>query len=286
MPAIRRQRRRFTYDSFIQRATDKYGEKFDYSGIALDSIVDGKSLVKIRCKDCDYVNIIQAKQHISANVKIGCIRCIGHETITLEMFISKSREKYDDIFDYSLIKDIDIKNCKSLVPIRCNTCNLIWRAEVGMHISKIRHGCPGCAGNRLWNYDRIKETIKDEKFSKYDYSLIKRDEIYHHDSNISIICKNCKSTFTKSIRSHFNGGCGCPCEKPRSSIPWNPTRFIFAIQKKHGDNYEFINLPELFTLRTRVNLKCKNCERVWSTKAFEHLENSRKCNCLQRLYLL
>ena len=53
---------RWTKEQFVHKATELYGNKFDYSLVEFSNIKDA---IKIKCQQCNYINVISAKQFLN-----------------------------------------------------------------------------------------------------------------------------------------------------------------------------------------------------------------------------
>lgn len=77
-------------------------------------------------------------------------------------------------------------------------------------------GCPQCAGNIPWNYERFLKTITDFNRKEYDYTKINPKDIFNAYSQITIICTICRCEWRTTINDHINGKHGCPqCRSSR-----------------------------------------------------------------------
>lgn len=155
----------------------------------------------MKCNICQYQWWPIINQHL--NKKSGCPDCVGTAPWTLERFIEKSIKIHGYGHDYSQITQIHIINCKSHVPIKCNTCQYQWSPSITSYInSKI--GCPDCAGVIPWSLERfIKKAVKIHG-NKYDYSQITSHHIDGQKSQIPVKCNICQYQWTPTVFDHIN----------------------------------------------------------------------------------
>ena len=103
-----------TKEEFIKEATEKHGDKYDYSNV---NYVNNRTKVCIICQEHGEFWQTPSKHLIGR----GCHKCKGDknremETLTTEIFIKKSREKHGDKYDYS---KVDYVNGRTKVCIIC-----------------------------------------------------------------------------------------------------------------------------------------------------------------------
>lgn len=198
---------RYTYDIFMQRATAKYGTKYDYSKVPKE--VSALSKISIKCNDCATEKEISVNSHLNPATQGGCKLCIGIPQINLELFINKSRENHGYEFDYSLIQEHEVVNKNSKVPIKCKKCNYVWRCRIAVHLVKHTlaksriYGCPKCHKHSIWTWERFKLECAEPDRSNWDYTLNNPGMINYSDSTIILKCKKCENISTSSLSEHF-----------------------------------------------------------------------------------
>lgn len=130
---------------------------------------------------------------------------------TLPIFIERANIIHNYKYDYSQIKEEDIKNQKSKVLIICKKCkDYKFYKTITAHINK-KQGCNKCSKRLKWTYDRFIEESKIKNGNKFNYSNIKRSDINKGAySRIIVFCNKCFWLWETSIHDHLNGGYGCP----------------------------------------------------------------------------
>jgi len=124
-----------TTEEFIKIAKEIHGDIYDYS---LVEYINNKTKVKIICPE--HGPFYQTpNNHLKKKSK--CPFCnIKNKSLTIDIFIEKSKKVHDNNFDYSLSV---YKNNTTPVIIKCNTCNRYFEQTPNSHYVK-KHGCPFC----------------------------------------------------------------------------------------------------------------------------------------------
>ena len=213
--------RRCNTQEFIEKAIKVHGDRYDYSKVVY---IDNKSKITITCHEH---GDFEQQPHIHLG-NHGCQKC-AKETISnanrsnLDDFIKKSREKYGEKYDYSLV---DYKNTTTPVNIICPVHGIFIQTPGGHS----QHGCPKCGGTGKLSRDEFIERSNEIYDNKYDYSK----SIYTNGrSNIIINCPE-HGEFTTQARQHLSGYGGCPtCRKKTTE------QFIEEARAVHGDKYDY-----------------------------------------------
>lgn len=133
------QKRSLSQKKFISEAQKIHGEKYDYSKTKYGKNYNEKVIVI--CPQHGEFSITPGS-HIYQ--KGGCYKCgkikmankIRH---TISDFIAKSKERYKDIYDYSLV---EYQNCKTKIKILCKKHNMVFEQTPSGHYTKT--GCIKC----------------------------------------------------------------------------------------------------------------------------------------------
>jgi hypothetical protein len=133
---------RITLDKFIKESKKIHGDKYDYSLIKDEMLLNSKSEVPIRCKKHNYIFQCSYNGHTHGNR--GCVKCGTENTRNLnrkpkDQFIKESIEKHGDKYDYSKVNYINSKT---------NVC-LVCKKHGNFLIIPANHlhslgGCPIC----------------------------------------------------------------------------------------------------------------------------------------------
>lgn len=157
--------------------------------------------------------------------------------VTLNLFIYKSKERHNNKYDYSLIKEVNGNSDK--VDIICKDHG-IFNQSVSNHMNS-GHGCPICIGKGKWNNKVLISEFNKVHFNLYDYSKINFEGVVR---KVDIICKE-HGIFTQNIHKHLKGQ-GCPECKQNSKgeeyiknyLERNKIKYI---RQKSFDDCKYIN---------------------------------------------
>ena len=224
-----------------------HGDIYDYSSIKDSDINKGnESKVEILCKECNNKWTCLISNHIFK--KTGCPTCSNRIRYTSDIFISKSKELYGEMFDYSLITEDMVQNCRSKVLIKCKICYYIWETCINNHINS-NDGCRSCNGNIMWTFERfISESQKRHK-NLYNYENNNPQEKITCNTKMSICCNKCFKMFSQKAITHAIMGTGCPhCNRSKGELQCIFTfekygityREQFNIENTNGRRFDFI----------------------------------------------
>ena len=187
---------------------------------------------------------------------------------TKEEFINDARKKHGDKYDYSFI--FSIKNNKTKVQIKCNTCGNVFYQRLHDHLSGC--GCPFCAKNQKKETEQfIKEAASIHK-NTYDYSKTKYK---NNKEKVTIICPK-HGEFQQTPHNHLNGqGCPkCKGENVSKRCKWTTERFIEEAKKIHGNKYDYSKA--IYTKsREKIEIICKKHGSFFQI-AHDHING---CGC-------
>lgn len=133
------------YNKFIERATEKYGDKFDYSHV-LEDFVNSRTPVRIICPTHGQ---FQQLPNGHLNGTHGCFEC-GEDVkrdmgrvrrLTTEGFIEKSKAAFGELYDYS---QTVYATGTSPVVIVCPEHGPFTIVRAEKHYMSAQ-GCPSCA---------------------------------------------------------------------------------------------------------------------------------------------
>lgn len=194
-------------ESFIHKAIQKHGTKFDYSKV---NYVTAKTKVSIICKI--HGEFLQTpNNHLSG---CGCPKCVGRYTNRQDQilnWIQKAELLHEKKYDYSRIDWTNIRKKIHKVEIVCQTHGSFYQLW-GNHISEVnRNGCPKCAVESCKNkkrlpFDKFVEKSKKVHGDRYVY----QDTDYHGAHyKVTIICTT-HGEFKCTPANHWSNGVGCP----------------------------------------------------------------------------
>jgi len=220
--------KKLNLQSFIKRSNDVHEKDYDYS---LVDYKNNKTKVKIICRKHGIFEQIP-EIHLKGS---KCPKCSIEKSRRKNDFLLKSKLKYDNKYDYSLI---DYKRGDKKIKIIC-PIHGIFEQKPKLHLKK---GCPVCEKNMIPNTEQIKMIFNEIHDNKYDYSLVK----YINDkTKVKIICKN-HGIFEQTPGYHKIGN-GCPmCNESKGEREISNTlkekQIRFTRQKKFEDCKDIKNL--------------------------------------------
>lgn len=168
-------------ESFIEKVQQKHQDKYDYREVVY---INSQTKVKVKCLTHDEYFYISPSMHLRGN---GCKKC-GHASgvlprkITLEKFIKKASEKYNNKYDYS--KTI-LNNMEDIIIIICPKHGEFWTLPK-THLNATSE-CPKCYVEEQKN-NRQNEFIEKAK-QKYP-NMFEYDQVIYATAktNIEIKC--------------------------------------------------------------------------------------------------
>lgn len=180
--------------------------------------------------------------------------------LTTEEFISKSRNKHGDRYDYSVSVYI---NSKSKLKIICKKHGEFLQTASDHYLSGC--GCQKCDPTSILGNNKFIEKARSIHGDKYDYSEIK----YGKDNyeKVLIICIK-HGKFLQTPWAHMRGQ-GCPHCSPNNKKS-NTEDFITKSSLKHHGLYNY-SLVEYKTKKEKVKIICPK-HGVFEQKAYVHLQ--------------
>ena len=221
-----------TFEQFIERATEKFGNKFDYSKARDDYEDYYTSMVTIICPIHGEFKI-RPKTHIKS--RTGCPLCSKNRKTT-EMYIEEAKKVFGDLYDYS--KTV-YKSVHEKVTIICPIHGEFVK-EAKEHLSGA--GCPKCALDKkhrsfaLTTEEFIRRS-REVHGDLYDYSKV---NYINQRTPVLIGCPK-HGWFEQIADNHLHGE-GCPyCRGEKIGDAKRKTleQFISEAREIHGDYYDY-----------------------------------------------
>jgi hypothetical protein len=243
-------------EEFIKKAIIKHGNKYNYD---LVDYKNSKHKVKIVCKNCKNTFEQTPNSHVLGS---GCNKCaIINKTCTTEEFIKKSKKVHGNKFNYDLVEYI---NSYTKIKIFCNTCKNSFEQDPSQHL--LMRQCVLCNKNKRLNKEKFIQQSLEIHSDKYNYDLV---DFISVAKMVRIKCNRCEKIFTQTPFHHLKGG-GCKIchfkERTRSL-----EEFIYLSKSIHGDRYNY-NSVNYINKRTKVDIYCNRCEKIFTQRPFQHLK--------------
>lgn len=277
-------------ERFIEKAKEKYGERYDYSKVEYRGC---NTKISIKCIKHNNDISVKPAYHL-AQQNAGCVFC-KRDTIKEQYkkrkeqndgnekknaFIEKAKNKFGTLFDYSNIVKYDDKNTK--INITCTKHNETINILPLYHLRGIFGGCLQCKYEQrrlIKKEDTIKNTFLEKAKNKFgtlfDYSKIEYKGCY---TKIDITCTkhNEKINITPAhhILNKF-GGCFL-CSKnnhirTNKSIKVLFENFLQKAKQKYDKIFDYSNV-KYKNFDTEITIKCiKHNIDIKITPAY-HLE--------------
>jgi len=261
-------------DNFITKATQKHGDKFDYSQV---EYVNCKSKVKIICPEHGEF-YKTPESHI--NSKNGCPGCRKQDSserlrITIQELLPRFKNKHGERYSYDIG---EYQNMHSKINIKCEKHGWFTQSII-VHLTS--SGCRDCMYDNLNNDLRLstKEFIKKskQKFKDLDFDY-KKTHYTNYYTNLVITCKK-HGDFTVTPSQHLTYGKHC-----RDCINFQrmtTEEFINKCTKVHGGLYDY-SMVVYKNSTSPVKIKCPE-GHIFEQKAGSHINGHGCMTCARRL---
>lgn len=213
--------------SFIARAIEVHGDRYDYSKVAY---VNSSLKLTIICSLHGEFNQI-SYSHLSG---CGCPRCAREKTgransDTQESFIAKANKLHGGKYTYD---NVVYKNSIDHISITCQIHG-DFRQSSANHLAG--NGCPKCAhiataSKKVINFDEVVARALVRHGARYSYS---RASFISAKHKMTITCK-VHGAFKMNVSKHLSGG---NCQKcAREGSGHSLTNFKIACSRNNNSN--------------------------------------------------
>lgn len=229
--------RRMTKETFIQKAREVHGDKYDYSKVEYKTTEDKVCII------CSKHGEFWQTPHMHIGDKNGCPKCTKNcgsgkdGALTFQEFVERARKKHGDKYAYVAEKFSGSRNKMAII------CPIHGEFIQNAHDHLEGCGCPKCGRIKIASDLRLdtKEFIKrakDVHGDKYDYSKVQ----YKSAADpVCIICPK-HGEFWQAPSNHVRQKQGCPiCRNEKlSQLRMKTTdQFIADAKEVHGDRYDY-----------------------------------------------
>ena len=190
-----------TQESFITKAIEKHGDRYDYS---LVKYIKSSIKVKIKCNKCGSIFEQTPAMHIQGN---GCSVCNPpHRKLTNEEFVERLAKSHPNLEVLSEYKGKDTK-----IKVRCKIHDYTYYTTPHRLVQGAN--CKQCYNDRRGraiknSIDKIKNEIYRVHNDKYQYPYLE-SEYVTSKSKLTIICP-LHGEFKQSYNKHVSHQQGCP----------------------------------------------------------------------------
>jgi hypothetical protein len=258
---------------FLQKLSEKRGsipEEYNYDLLPETFLSHDKIAIT-----CIHHGLFHQKahQHLSgAGCRVcGRIKCDNNRALNSERFITKSKKRFGEKFDYSKVHYI---RKDTVVTLTCPDHGE-FLITPDQHYRSI-HGCQQCDNEipRAIRKSEMLEKARRVHGDKYDYSKV---NYINANEDVEIICRT-HGSFWQNPYSHAVKKTDCPkCVKDNSRLTLDD--FIKKSKKIHGEKYEYGKVV-LETTASLVTITCKK-HGDFKQRAASHLDGSKCKKCFR-----
>lgn len=256
-----------TKESFIVKAKEIHGDKYDYGKIEFNSMND--KIVIICPNHGEFIQ--KASNHI--NIKNGCPKCNGGVKINTDEFIQKAKQRHGDKFDYSLVEYI---KASDEIKIICPKHGEFKQAPM-YHLQTL-HSCPDCIA--AVHSSQAEKEIIDFIKEYYDGVIKPNDRTVLGQKEIDIFIPDI------NLGIEFNGNY------------WHTQSYVgknYHFKKTEDAEAKGIKLIQIFEhewdnkkdiIKSRLLNLLGKSKKIFARKTkLVHLERSYKNNFMERTHL-
>ena len=223
--AKRRLSQSLSTDTFIERAKNIVGDRYDYSQVAYLGL---RTKVKIICPEHGAFEMTPGT-HLKNR---HCPKCTGRAFVPTDEFVQKAKTVHKDKYDYSLV---NCQHNRQAVKIVCRIHG-VFEQEPRSHL--LGSGCERCASiergakKSSTAADHFIEKARKIHGNLYDYSkaLYKRN-----NANLTIGCAE-HGYFKQTPANHLIGR-GCPSCSKTGFDPTKPA-ILYYLSINNGQAYK------------------------------------------------
>lgn len=193
----------------------------------------------------------------------------------LDHFLATATSIHGNNFDYSEIDPNNFNGYRRKFTIKCNICHYKFDTNIEHHIRR-KQKCRKCNKTLKYTYEIFIERAKIKHGDKYDYSLVKPDEIKNMMSKVPIICKQCGFQWNSTIRNHVKGS---NCTDCSGTTRWTLERFLSKAAIVHGNKYNYSQIsPEhIRGADSKLSIICNTCNYNWKVLISNHIRRTSGC---------
>lgn len=178
-----------TKDLFIQKASLKHGNKYDYS---LVHYINSYTKISIRCKEHDIIINMDPNSHLKGS--FNCHQCKIKPT---SQFIQEAKEVHKNLYDYSLVK---YSGSLNNVKIICQVHG-VFEQKANVHLSG--SGCALCNCYNGYSKTKYVELCNKRYKGLSNFYIIK---LYNNEESfykIGITCKGLQDRYKQSQLNEY-----------------------------------------------------------------------------------
>lgn len=235
--------------TFLDRASDRFGNRFDYSSSVY---LSAKTKIEIVCPD--HGPFWQTPNNHLNSRDGGCSRCrdqkLQEKFSKGDEFIQKAKSVHDR-YRYDLVK---YTNLVDKVEVVCPDHGSFWQAPAN-HLKG--YGCPSCAG-RTVDLKSFINKARSVHGDKYDYT---RSVYVSATSPVEIVCRD-HGSFWQTPADHCNNQAGC--SNCSGIFVFDTGSFLQRIELIRNDQYDYSKVNYI-RHDHRVEVICPDHGSFWQT---------------------
>lgn len=244
-------------DEFIQRATKKFGDKFDYSNV---DYVNDRTHVVIKCNTHGEFNQFP---YTHLNSKYGCNKCYNsnRKILPVDVFAEKANKVHNNKFDYS---KVTYKNLEDDITIIC-PIHGEFNQIASKHL-RSKYACMECfRDTKRVTLQKFIDISTKTHNGKYDYSRV---VITNLTDKVTIGCP-VHGFFQQKAANHIRYR-GC---RKCNSTPMSTEKFIEKAILVHGHLYDYSKSIYTPGRKPRISIVCRE-HGEFSQLVYSHLSGT------------
>lgn len=267
---------KYTTDSFIRKANEVHGGKYDYSKT---NYIKGDVKVIITCrKHGDFEQ--KPYRHISGR---GCYKC-SKESASRKLstsfadFVLQAKLTHGDMYTYH---EDTYSRIKGKTKITCNKHGDFWQQPYD-HLNG--RGCKKCGYEKTskmnsMGFESFVSRARERHGNKYDYSRV---NYINSSTRVTIGCP-IHGFFEQIAKSHTDGfGCAqCAYDNRLKTHGISTDEFILSAKLEHGDKYDY-SKASYSGCRDEITVTCKK-HGEFTQQAYVHLAGHGCPSCANSL---
>lgn len=228
-------RKRLDHTTFLSRALEVHGGRFDYSQV---ETVNNTTKVTIICRIHGPFEQTP-KSHLRG---AACGYCSGTMKLDTVSFVARARAVHGDEYGYDLV---DYRDIFTKVIIVCPVHGEFQQSPVG-HLQGYR--CRACARKKPYTNETFATAAKDVHGDKYGYELV---EYVSNKVKVTVVCPE-HGPWPVTPNSHLRGS---GCRRCAGGVPYTGPTFIARAREVHGERYGYDDV-DFHDARTKVQITC------------------------------
>ena len=156
----------------------------------------------------------------------------------------------------------------SKIEVECSVCGHLWSATAGSLLAG--HGCPKCGNKKVSDMRRKTQEQFVSEIKELNPAIIILGEYVNTKTKILCECRTCSNKWDMRPQNLLKGQ-GCPkCGRKKAANKKRKTHEQFVEELKEK-NPRVVAVGKYVDSRTKIEMKCKKCEYIWSAHPMDVL---------------